>query len=145
MGASTFQRVQPDALRRAQVDSALDRFSDERPPLGLGQRKNDWPAPRKRPSLGKRGLRAMIRYLITLGIGVSATLAWQSYGDVARQWVASSSPVLGWLAPPSAPLVQVVSDQGTPAEAATPSLRQSVEQLTARLQAMAGDIATLQT
>jgi hypothetical protein len=144
MGASTFHRVQPDALRRAQADSALGRFSDERLPLGLGQQKNDWPSPRKRPSLGKRSLRALIRYLITLCIGVSATLAWQSYGDVARQLVAHSSPVLGWVAPPAAPLVQVVSDQRTPAEAATPSLRQSMEQLTAKLQDIAGDIATLQ-
>lgn len=144
MGASTLHRVQPETLRRVQADSPLDRFSDERLPLGLGQRKNDWPAPRKRPSLGKRGLRALARYLITLCIGVSATLAWQSYGDVARQLVASSSPVLGWLAPPAAPLVQVVSDQVAPTEPATASLRQSVDQLTAKLQQMAGDIATLQ-
>jgi hypothetical protein len=84
------------------------------------------------------------RYLITYCIGVATTLAWQSYGTVARQMIADSSPVVGWLAP-AAPLVEVVSDQVTPAEpAATPSLRQSVDQLTAKVQQMAGDIATLQ-
>lgn len=144
MGASTLHRVQPETFRRVQADPPLDRFSDERLPLGLGQRKNDWPAPRKRPSLRKRGLRALARYLITLCIGVSATLAWQSYGDAARQLVANASPVLGWLAPPAASLVQVVADQVTPAEPGTPALRQSVDQLTDKLQQMAGDIATLQ-
>lgn len=135
MGASTLHRIQPD--------SPLERLSNERLPLGLGQRRNDWPPPSKRPSLRKRSLRVLARYLITLGVGVSATLAWQSYGDAARQAIADSSPVLGWLAP-AAPLVQVVSDEITPAVPATPSLRQSVDQLTTMLQQMAGDIATLQ-
>jgi hypothetical protein len=35
--------------------------------------------------------------------GVFATLAWQSYGDAAREMIASSYPQLGWLAPPAAP------------------------------------------
>jgi hypothetical protein len=35
-------------------------------------------------------------------MGVAATLAWQSYGDAARQMIASSYPQLGWLAPQTA-------------------------------------------
>jgi len=35
-------------------------------------------------------------------IGVAATLAWQSYGDAARERIASSYPQLGWLAPQAA-------------------------------------------
>src|SRR5260221_2332853 len=50
------------------------------------------PRPRKRP----------LRFLIAVGIGVAATLAWQSYGDVAREIIASSYPQLGWLAPQAA-------------------------------------------
>ena len=38
-------------------------------------------------------------FLITLCIGVAATLGWQSYGDEARELIASSYPQLGWLAP----------------------------------------------
>ena len=129
-------------LERERLDSLLDQLTNKPVPLGL-DRKNDWPST-KRPSLGKRSLLALVRYLITFCIGVSATLAWQSYGNAARQMIANSSPVLGWLAPPAPPLVQVVSDQVVPAEPATPSLQQTVDQLTAKLQQMAGDIATLQ-
>lgn len=68
------------------------------------------PQPRRRP----------LRFLIAVGIGVAATLGWQSYGDAAREIVASSYPQLGWLAPPAA------AAQAAPATiaAATASLDQ---------------------
>jgi hypothetical protein len=50
------------------------------------------PPPRKRP----------LRFLIAFCIGVAATLAWQSYGDAAREIIANSYPQLGWLAPQAA-------------------------------------------
>jgi hypothetical protein len=43
-----------------------------------------------------------LRFLIAVGIGVAATLAWQSYGDAAREIIASSYPQLGWRAPQAA-------------------------------------------
>jgi len=43
-----------------------------------------------------------MRFLIAFCVGVAATLAWQSYGDPARQIIASSYPQLGWLAPQAA-------------------------------------------
>jgi hypothetical protein len=73
--------------------------------------------------------------------------------------IANSSPQLGWLAPQAAPLAQTVSDMVAPAAPAAPSpdmqqlkemslglaaLRQSVDQLAAGQQQMAGDIATAQ-
>jgi hypothetical protein len=58
--------------------------------------------PSNRPSLGKRFSRAVARFLVTFCIGVAATLAWLSYGDAARETIASSSPQLGWLAPQAA-------------------------------------------
>jgi len=154
------------ALQRKLLDSRLGRLTNEPLPLGL-DRKNDWPST-KRLSLSKRSSRAVVRFLITsalvrfliaICIGVAGTLAWQSHGDVARQMMANSSPVLGWLAPQAAPLVQVASKQVTPAEPATPSpdlrqlkamspdlatVQQSVDQVTAKLQQIAGDIATMQ-
>jgi hypothetical protein len=45
-------------------------------------------------------------FLITFCIGVAATLGWQSYGDAAREMIASSYPQLGWLAPKPAPNTQ---------------------------------------
>jgi hypothetical protein len=136
-------------------DPPGDWWSNELRSLGLGQ-KNDWPS---RPPAGKRSSRRLTRFLITFCIGVAATLAWQSFGDEARRIAADSSPVLGWLAPQAAPLAQVASDQPTATEPATPSpdlrrlraalldlaaVRQSVEQLAAQNQQMAGDIATMQ-
>jgi hypothetical protein len=44
----------------------------------------------------------LMRLLITFCIGVAVTLAWQSYGDAAREMLASSYPQLGWLAPQAA-------------------------------------------
>ena len=110
-----------------------------------------------RPSLGKRVSRGLIRFLIIFCIGVAATLAWQSYGDAAREMVASSSPQLGWLAPPA--LAQIAPEMVAPTAPATASpdeqqlramslalaaVRQSVDQLAAGQQQMAGDIAKLQ-
>jgi hypothetical protein len=36
------------------------------------------------------------RYLVALCIGVAAILAWQSYGEAARQIIATRAPELGW-------------------------------------------------
>jgi len=115
------------------------------------------------PSLGKRASRTLARLLITFCIGVAATLAWQSYGDAARQMIANSYPQLGWLAPQAAPLAQTAPNMVAPAAAAALSpellqlkamaanlaaVRQSVDQVAAQLaagrQQTAGDIANLQ-
>ena len=53
---------------------------------------------------------AVVRFLIMVGIGVAATLAWQSYGDTAREKIANMSPQLGWLAPQAAPVAQDAAD-----------------------------------
>src|SRR6266850_3152182 len=73
-----------------------------------------------RSALGKRVLLALVRFLIMFCIGVAATFAWQSYGDAAREIIASSFPQLGWLAP------QAAAAQVAPATiaAATASLDQ---------------------
>ena len=53
-------------------------------------------------SLAERASRTIARFLITFYIGVVATLAWQSYSDAARRFIARLSPQLGWLASRSA-------------------------------------------
>jgi hypothetical protein len=155
------------AIRRLRPDSPVNRWGDETAvdaplhPIDLDQ--NGDRLSRRPPSLGKRSSRALLRFLTTFCIGAGATLAWQSYGDAARQMIASSSPQLGWLAPQAAPLAQVAADAGAPAEPAAPSpdaeqlkamsvdlaaVRQGVDQLAAALvagrQQTAGDLATLQ-
>ena len=44
----------------------------------------------------KRGSRRFRRYLAAVLIGVAATLAWQSYGESAKQIIATRAPELGW-------------------------------------------------
>jgi hypothetical protein len=53
-------------------------------------------------SPGRRASRSLAGFLLAACIGVAATLAWQSYGGVARQVIAGAAPPLGWLAPPPA-------------------------------------------
>ncbi len=115
----------------------------------------------KGPALGKRAARALARFLIIFCLGVAATLAWQAYGDAAREIIAYASPRLAWLAPQQ-PVAQTTP--GAPAVAATPSpdlkqieamslglaaVRQRMDQLAAQLafnqQQLVGEIAKLQS
>jgi hypothetical protein len=104
-----------------------------------------------RPSTGRRKLRTLTRFFIAVLIGVGATLAWQSHGDAARNMVVARAPSLGWLL--------AVSTTKSPAMAATAPgsaqqlealasnldvIRRSVEQLAARQEQTAQDIAALQ-
>jgi hypothetical protein len=78
--------------------------------------------PRKPRSVAKRTWLALARFLITFGIGVGATLAWQSYGDTAREMIANASPQLAWFALPAAPVAQDPAETVTPVEpAGTPA------------------------
>ena len=119
------------------------------------------PSKDKQPSLGRRTARGVRRFLIVFCMGVAVTLAWQSYGDATRQMIASSYPLLGWLAPQTAVaetapqiISPTASDTTSDSEEQIKSilvnlaaLRQSVDQLAAQSvasqQQMASDIAKL--
>jgi hypothetical protein len=111
--------------------------------------------PSIRPSRRKRASRALARFLFTFCIGVAATLAWQSYGDTAREMIANSSPQLSWLAPQAAPAQTPPQTKVAPA---TPFpdqqqlnaislglvvIRQSVDQLAAAQERMTNEITKL--
>ncbi len=97
-----------------------------------------------------------MRLLITFCIGVAVTLAWQSYGDAAREMIANSSPQLSWLAPQAA-VAQTAPDAIAPPtssldpqqlkemSADLAAVRQKVDELTAQVAAgqeqMARDFA----
>ncbi len=84
--------------------------------------------PSERPSLGKRVPLAVARFLITFCFGLAATLAWQSYGDRAREMIANSSPQLRWLAPQPAPAMQNAPEVTAPtALAASPPDQQQLD------------------
>src|SRR5258707_4855576 len=67
--------------------SLLVKPSVEASASGLAKVKNDQ-LTTSRPSLGKRASLAFAYYLIVFSVGVAATLAWQTYGDAARQLIA---------------------------------------------------------
>jgi hypothetical protein len=152
------------AAYRLRSDPPADRWSNETSvdeevhPVDLDQQDNRV----ARLSRRKRRSHPFARFLITFGVGVAATLSWQSYGDVARDTIASAYPQLAWLAPQAEALAQTASETAASAEPAAPSpdqelramsvdlaaVRQSVDRLAAQLSAgnqqMAGDIAGLQ-
>ncbi len=113
-------------------------------------------------SYRRRPLRAFARFVIAVAIGVVGTLAWQSYGDQARAYLAASSPKLAWVAPPAGPVARSVPETvaAAPAAPAAPAIdpqqitamsltlaamQQRVEQVAAGQQQLAGDIAKLQS
>ncbi len=80
--------------------------SDEPPPIRPTILED--PFPNGQPPLRKRASRALSRFLAIFCVGVGTTLAWQSYGDAAREMIANSNPQLGWLAPRPLPIAQNV-------------------------------------
>jgi hypothetical protein len=85
----------------------------------------------------------LFRFLIAVGIGIGGTLAWQAYGDEARQMIATAYPErLGWIAPPAptttpAPQSARASESAPAPASAAPSVDQE------RLKAMAADLAAM--
>jgi hypothetical protein len=91
--------------------------------------QDDWDAePSSRGPRRRKG--GFMRFVVSVGIGVAATLVWQSYGDIARQFVAGSYPQLSWLAPRAA------AAQGTDAPSALSAEQQDIKALTLSLAAM---------
>ncbi|HMA75498.1 MAG TPA: hypothetical protein VKP67_29020 [Xanthobacteraceae bacterium] len=94
-----------------------------------------------------------MRFLIMFCVGVAATLAWQSYGDAARQIIANSYPQLGWLAPEAAVAQTVPITAGAATSSSDQQelkamsldlavVSQKIDQLTASQQQMARDFTT---
>lgn len=48
------------------------------------------------PTRAKSAWRSFARFMLAICIGVAATLAWQSYGEAAKQMFAAKAPELGW-------------------------------------------------
>ena len=116
-------------------------------PSGL----NDDQVASDRPSIGRRIFRTLTRFIIAVLIGIGATLAWQSHGDAAREMVVARAPSLGWLlsvsttkSPAVAATARDPVQQLEPLASNLDVVRRSVEQLAAKQEQMAQNIATLQ-
>jgi hypothetical protein len=134
----------------------LDARSDER--IGERPMKPSISSPRPsnrvarvRPSIGRRIFRTLTRFSVAVLIGIGATLAWQSYGDAAKETVAARAPSLAWLlyvSTTKSPAVAATSpgpaQQLEPLASNLDVVRRSVEQLAAKQEQMAQNMATLQ-
>jgi hypothetical protein len=134
----------------------LDARSDER----IGERpmkpsiSSPGPSDRVasvRPSIGRRTFRTVTRFFVAVLIGIGATLAWQSYGDAAREIAVARAPSLAWLlyvsttkSPAMATTSPGPAQQLEPLASNLDVLRRSVEQLAAKQEQMAQNMATLQ-
>ena len=107
-----------------------------------------------RPSFGRRASRALTRFLIAAFISVGSIFAWQSYGDAAKEHLASWA--IGWLLPtlkpppdiaPVAPAARFpdVQQQLEAVVRDLAALRQSVDRLAVGLEQIARNIASLET
>jgi hypothetical protein len=140
--------------------AGLARDSDPRSDQRIGRRRmksdaphyrfGEGPAAGGRPSLGRRLFRGLARFTIAVLIGVGATLGWQSYGDEAREMLIAQAPALGLLLPvPTTRSPVAVSAYADPARQLAPmastldAVRRSVEQLAAKQEQMAQNIAAL--
>jgi Cysteine rich repeat len=119
----------------------------------------------------KRSSRGFTRYLLAICIGVAATLAWQSYGEAAKQLFAANAPELGWSpetkqmianwveqlgwtkppqtaappeVPPSVPVASIDQAEVHQIAMDIAALRQTVAQITAGQDQMARKFDTLQ-
>jgi hypothetical protein len=104
-----------------------------------------------RPSIGRRIFRTLTRFSIAVLIGVGATLGCQSYGDAAKEMLVARAPTLAWVLSVSttkSPVVAATStdpmQQLAPLASNLDVVRRSVEQLAAKQEQMAQNIAALQ-
>jgi len=106
--------------------------------------------PGGRPSIGRRMFRTLTRFSIAVLIGVGATLGWQSHGDEAKEMLVAQVPTLGLLlsvsttkSPVGAATSTDTTRQLAPLASTLDAVRRSVEQLAAKQEQMAQNIAAL--
>jgi hypothetical protein len=73
----------------------------------------------------KRSSRGFTRYLLAFCIGAAATLAWQSYGEAAKQMFAAKAPELGWSPETKQIIANLVEQLGWTKPPATSAVRPS--------------------
>jgi hypothetical protein len=110
-------RDQQSEVAPSGPDDAADTSADKRVEVAAERSRYDWPKSNassrssrfengrlvsKSPGIGKRLLRAILRFSLAVLIGVAGTLSWQSYGGEVQDAVRTWAPSLDWLIPPAA-------------------------------------------
>jgi hypothetical protein len=109
-GSENMRHKSDDQLRA--LLNNIEGTSDQRKPvewddvlLGISHHLDDGTSERKavydrllaiENEMKRRGSRGFVRYLVAICIGVAATLAWQSYGELPKRIMAAGAPELGW-------------------------------------------------
>lgn len=119
-------------------------LSPNKPSIHSSRSLKDGQVARDRPSIGRRIFRTLTRFFIAVLIGVGATLAWQSYGDAAREMLVVRAPTLAALLPVSmskSPFVAAAPpdpmQQLAPLASNLDVVRRSLELLAAKQEQMA--------
>jgi hypothetical protein len=129
--AMVTQRSRYDDRIRRPTPDAPDRSTD------LGSER----VARNRPSIGRRILRTVSRFCFVFLIGVSATLAWQSYHEEAKDLVRTLVPTAGLLLPPLPASAEPSFEVGRQLKAIVFDLalvRRGIEQLAADQKQLSG-------
>jgi hypothetical protein len=132
--------------RRAEVSD--DLLLVDSPPLRerLGEPEfSDECVPIAPPSFARRASRAFVRFVFACGVGVGATLAWQSYGDAAREtvatWAEQQGWSIGWLRPEGAPAPSAPAQAA--AEIAPPASAADLQQVKSMTLSMVSTLTTM--
>ena len=139
-----------DPDERADLRSGRQPLTAAIPPSQPFSRK-DGELESNGPSKTGRIFRSLTRFSIAVLIGVGVTLGWQTYGDMAKEMITARAPTLAWLLSISttkSPVVAAPSphlaQQLWPLAFNLDIVRRSVEQIAAKQEGMAQEIATLQ-
>jgi hypothetical protein len=146
-GTSSGRRARDPDTRYDQLIGAPRQFSIQSP---YPSSRTDDRQASKRPSISRRMARTVTRFLVAVLIGVGATLAWQSYGDAAREMMADRLPALAWLlsvpttkSPGVAATSPDAAQQLEPLASNLDDVRRTVQQLAAKQDQMAQNITVL--
>jgi hypothetical protein len=141
-GPHDLDAISDQRVRRRPVKPSID----SPPPSSL---KDDQVAS-DRPPVGRRKFRTLTGFFVAVLIGVGGTLAWQSHGDAAREMLVARAPTLAWLlsisttkSPAGTATSRYPVQQLEPLASNLDVVRRSVEQLAAKQDQMAQNIATL--
>jgi hypothetical protein len=148
---SGFRSVGLRAIRTPDQSSALTnsstRLSTDSPHASVVEEAQ---VAAERPSNGRRMFRLPL-FSISFLIGIGATLGWQSYGDAAREIIVEQVPTLASLLPISTMKSTVLDATATevtrqlmPLTFGLDVVRRSVDQLAAKQEQMAQNVAALQ-
>ena len=96
------------------------------------------------PSLGKRTWLTLACFLLAIGIGATATLAWQSRGDADKETTAQAA-LLKAISLDLEAMRQSIDMNTTSVAASQQQINRSVDQLAARQEQITREITELQT